>query len=95
MSRAAKKFNEWHEFPPSGRTTVRLKQFAGEMAVLGLVREIVYVSDKYDPGNFKTYKHVFGRGVHSRMPGLVLEPNNEILLVMGGEFTVGNRGIVG
>lgn len=78
--------------PPTKDVDVELPPEPRELVELGQLEAVVYSTKKGDEG-LQHYEHQFGEE-GGRKPRLAMDPASERLHVVGGDYTVEDRGIV-
>lgn len=78
--------------PPTRTVRVRTSPKPRELVELGELEAVTYSTKKGDEG-FAHYEHEFGEEGGAK-PKLALDPENDRLHVVGGDYRVEDRGIV-
>jgi len=91
MLKAQKTYKTWHEKDPKELIELDVPGLSlkGPWVVLGTLPEIMYDSKKWESKTHR-YLHKFGK-----KPYLCTDPEGKVLLIVGGNFKITNRGIVG
>lgn len=90
-SKLEKIYEKWHGKSPKSLIEIDIPdlELGTEWLVLGKLPEIMYRSAKYENEVYQ-YRHKF-----KKQPFLLTDPAGKVLLIVGGNFTITERGIVG
>jgi hypothetical protein len=90
--KARQRFEGFHWGIPSKKTkTVKPSPAPRELVQLGTLEAITYSTSKGKEG-FHHWEHEFGED-GGRKPTLAMDPDNERLHIVGGDYTVTDDGI--
>ena len=90
LARLARMFKDYHGFEPGQVKMVPVNTaIPKELVQIGTLREIIYHSDKDDPGRLKRYLHDFKKPY----PILCTDVSCNRLFIIGGKFKVKPEGI--
>jgi len=93
LQKAADFYEDLHwGIPPKAVKRAKVPRTPKALAELGELESVVYSTDKNGDG-FSNYEHEFGEEGGEK-PLLAVDPENKKLHVVGGDYTVEDRGIV-
>lgn len=86
-------FRRWHEFDPERVEPIHGPErvIPETLVYLGELIEVVYRSDKWNPGEKKLYSHK----TQKPHPILATDPEGRHVYIVGGRMKVTSRGLVG
>jgi hypothetical protein len=91
MSRSENRYKTWHQQPIRGSYEIDLDLETNEPWIeLGKAQEITYWSDKWNRKDAALYTHKFAY----QWPKLIAHPYQDALLIVGGKFTITERGLL-
>ena len=91
IAEGMKLFGKFHGFEAGRVTNVQINtKIPGQLVQIGVLKEIVYHSDKDSPGKLKRYLHDFKKP----FPVLCTDVKGNRLFILGGGYKVKAEGIV-
>lgn len=91
LARLARMFKDYHGFEPGQVNMVRINtRIPKQLVQIGTLREILYYSDKDNPGRHRRYIHDFKKPY----PILCTDVSCRRLFIIGGKFRVKAEGLV-
>jgi len=91
VEKAEQLYEEWHGKQAKSLIDMEIPNLSLDepLIVLGKMPEIMYRSSKYENRVYQ-YKHVF-----KKMPFLCSDSTGQIMVIVGGNFKITERGIIG